>query len=71
VTVNKNTVVFMNDEKIARINELAKLAKARPLSEEEADEQAILRQEYRDAFRANLISQLSGYKIVKPGDGEA
>jgi uncharacterized protein YnzC (UPF0291/DUF896 family) len=55
----------MNDEKIARINELSKLSKARPLSELERDEQAILRQEYRDAFRANLISQLSGYKIIK------
>jgi uncharacterized protein YnzC (UPF0291/DUF896 family) len=60
----------MNDEKIARINELAKLSKTRPLSEIEADEQSILRQEYRDAFRANLISQLSGYKIVKEQDGE-
>jgi uncharacterized protein YnzC (UPF0291/DUF896 family) len=58
----------MNDEKIARINELAKLAKARPLSDLERDEQAILRQEYRDAFRANLISQLSGIKIVKEGE---
>jgi uncharacterized protein YnzC (UPF0291/DUF896 family) len=55
----------MNDEKIARINELARLSKGRTLSPDELTEQSILRQEYRDAVRANLVSQLSGYKIVK------
>jgi uncharacterized protein YnzC (UPF0291/DUF896 family) len=58
----------MNDEKIARINELVKISKDRILTEDEKSEQAILRQEYRDAMRANLVSQLSGYKFVKePG----
>jgi 5-formyltetrahydrofolate cyclo-ligase len=55
----------MNDEKRARINELARLSKGRTLSEAELSEQSILRQEYRDAMRANLVSQLSGYKIDK------
>ncbi|MDR0992230.1 MAG: DUF896 domain-containing protein [Ruminococcus sp.] len=55
----------MNDEKISRINELARLSKGRTLSEDELSEQAILRQEYRDAVRANLVSQLSGVKIIK------
>jgi uncharacterized protein YnzC (UPF0291/DUF896 family) len=55
----------MNDDKIARINELARLSKGRTLSPDELTEQSILRQEYRDAVRANLTTQLSGYKIIK------
>ena len=41
----------MTDEKIARINELAKKAKAEGLSEAEKAEQKALREEYIAGFR--------------------
>ena len=40
----------MEKEKIDRINELARLAKERELTEEELAERAVLRREYLDAF---------------------
>ena len=48
----------MNEQKIKRINELARKSKAEGLTEEEKKEQKILRQEYIDAVRRNLKSQL-------------
>ena len=54
------------DEVIARINELAKLAKERPLTEEELKERAKLRRIYIDNVKANLIGQLDNTYIVSP-----
>ena len=54
------------DEVIARINELAKLAKERPLTEEELEERAKLRRIYIDNVKANLIDQLDNTYIVSP-----
>ena len=54
------------DEVIARINELAKLAKERPLTEEELEERAKLRRIYIDNVKANLIGQLDNTYIVSP-----
>ena len=44
----------MDKIKIDRINELARMAKERELSEEEKDEQAALRKEYIEEFRRTL-----------------
>ncbi|MDO5695148.1 MAG: DUF896 domain-containing protein [Eubacteriales bacterium] len=48
----------MNRERIDRINELARIAKIRTLSAEEAAERELLRRAYIDEFKANLRSQL-------------
>ena len=55
----------MEQSKIDRINELAKKAKTpEGLTKAEADEQKILRQEYINSFKANLIAQLENTYIV-------
>ena len=54
------------DEVIARINELAKLAKERTLTEEEQEERAKLRRMYIDNVKANLVGQLENTYIVYP-----
>lgn len=58
---------MITEEKILRINHLAKKAKSElGLTETEKEEQAILRREYIDAFKANLRSQLETIEIVDP-----
>ncbi len=54
----------MNQQKIDRINELARLAKQRELTPEEQDERQKLRREYIDAFKASLVGQLESTYIV-------
>ena len=56
----------MTDEKIKRINELAKKKKEGTLTPAEAEEQQRLRREYIDSFRASLRSQLEATVIVEP-----
>ncbi len=56
----------MTQEKINRINELARKQKAEGLTEEEKKEQYILRREYIDSFKASLVSQLENTYIVEP-----
>ena len=56
----------MTQEKIDRINELARKKKSVGLSEVELKEQAALRREYIDGFKASLISQLENTYIVEP-----
>lgn len=53
----------MNQEKISRINELARKSKTVGLTEEEKEEQAKLRQEYIALVRMNLRSQLDNIDI--------
>lgn len=53
----------MNDQKIARINELYHKSKAEGLTPEEAKEQQILRREYIDSFKRNLRGQLDNISI--------
>ncbi|MDL2215863.1 DUF896 domain-containing protein, partial [Ruminococcaceae bacterium OttesenSCG-928-N02] len=48
----------MTDEKIQRINFLARKAREEELTPAEAAEQKKLREEYIAAFRANLKAQL-------------
>ena len=52
-------------EKINRINELARKSKTpEGLTKEEKEEQAILRNDYINSVKANLISQLENTYIV-------
>lgn len=54
----------MTEEKINRINELAHKSKSVGLTDEEKAEQAVLRREYIDSFKASLIGQLENTYIV-------
>ena len=56
----------MTDEKIARINELAKKAKVEGLTPAEQAEQKALRAEYIAGFRASLKSQLDNTVVLNP-----
>ncbi|WAW14324.1 DUF896 domain-containing protein [Peptostreptococcus equinus] len=58
-------------DKLARINELAKISKERGLTNEEADERHQLRQEFLDNFRAGFRQQLSNITVVSPEEQEA
>lgn len=57
------------DEVIARINALAKKAKAEGLTPEETAERDKLRRIYIDSVKANLVGQLNNTYIVGP-DGK-
>ena len=56
----------MEKQKIDRINELARKKKTVGLTEAEVQEQAALRREYLDGFRANMESVLAGVVIQHP-----
>ena len=56
----------MTQEKINRINELARKSRVTKLTEEELAEQQALRTEYRQSFVSNLSGQLENMTIVKP-----
>ena len=58
----------MTEEKIERINVLARKAKAEGLTEEERAEQQALRREFIDDFKRNLRGQLDNISI-KEEDG--
>ena len=55
---------MLEKQKMNRINELARAAKERPLSESELEEQAALRLEYLEAFRSSFKNQLENITIV-------
>ncbi len=55
---------MITNEKIQRINELARKKKNQGLSEVELVEQQILRREYIDSVKANLKSQLNNIDVV-------
>lgn len=55
----------MTEEKIARINELARRVKAgEALSPEELEERAALRKEYIDSVKASLVGNLENTYLV-------
>lgn len=58
----------MEEQKIARINELYHKSKAEGLTVDEQKEQQILRREYIDSFKRNLRGQLNNISI-KEKDG--
>lgn len=53
----------MTEEKIERINQLARKSKAEGLTESEAKEQQILRREFIEDFKRNLRGQLDNISI--------
>ncbi len=57
---------MITQEKIERINELARKAKTSGLNEQELEEQQKLRREYIEAYKASLRSQLDNTVIVRP-----
>lgn len=58
---------MITDEKVARINELARKSRtAQGLTEAEKAEQAELRREYVDAVKASLQGQLDHTTIIEP-----
>ena len=58
--------MIMEQAKVARINELARLSKTRPLTDAEKEEQAALRAEYIRDFRASFGSILDNTVIERP-----
>ncbi len=56
--------MIMEQSKIERINFLAKKQKGDGLTTEEKEEQAILRREYIDSFKRNLVANLENTYIV-------
>ena len=56
----------MTQEKINRINALARKAKTEGLTPDEAAEQAALRREYIDSVTGNLRAQLDNTVIQQP-----
>ena len=54
------------NEVIARINELAALAKTRELTVQELAERDKLRRIYIDSVKQNLVGQLENTYIVRP-----
>lgn len=61
----------MDQKKIDRINELARKKKTVGLTQAEAEEQAILRREYLDGFRANMEDILKNTVIQRPDGTKA
>lgn len=55
----------MEQEKIARINALARKAKAEGLTPEETAERDALRKEYIADFKRSLVGQLEAITIVE------
>ena len=58
-------IMSINDV-IARINELAKKAKAEGLTKEELQERDKLRRIYIDNVKSNLVGQMENTYIVRP-----
>lgn len=56
----------MEHSKIERINELARKKKTVGLTKAEVEEQAALRREYLDGFRANMEEVLQSVRIQNP-----
>lgn len=54
---------MITNKKLARINELARKAKAEGLTSAETKERDVLRREYIEAVRANLRGQLNNINI--------
>lgn len=54
------------EERIARINELARKQRGEGLNEEEKAEQAKLRREYIDSIKGNLAAQLDSVRVQRP-----
>ena len=60
----------MTQERIDRLNQLARKSKAEGLTPQEKAEQKALRQEYLSAIRASLEAQLDNIYIQEPDGTE-
>ncbi len=60
----------MNQEKIDRINFLARKKKSEGLTESEAAEQKELRREYIEAYKRSLLSQLDNMYYIDENGNE-
>ena len=56
----------MVQSKLDRINELSRISRERALTEDEKQEQALLRKEYIEEFRRATIETLENTYIVTP-----
>ena len=54
------------NERLERINELARKERETGLTEQEKKEQAVLREEYRIAFREGLRGRLENTYLLRP-----
>lgn len=59
---------MITQQMIARINELAKKAKAVGLTDEEIEERNDLRKQYIEAFRSRFKAQLDSIEFVDEDD---
>jgi uncharacterized protein YnzC (UPF0291/DUF896 family) len=59
--------MLISEEKLARINELARKSKRTPLGPEEKEEQRVLRAEYLKNFRESFRAQLESIEIADEG----
>lgn len=57
---------MITQDKIDRINALARKAKAEGLTDAEKEEQQVLRREYIEAYKASLHAQLESTVVVRP-----
>ncbi len=60
----------MEQQKLDRINALARKSKVEPLTEQEKAEQAALREEYIREFRASFRAQLDNTVVRYPDGSE-
>ncbi len=63
-------MTVLSNEKMARINELAKKAKAEGLSDAEVKEQKALRDEYLKVFRKGFRQRLDNLEVTYVEDLE-
>lgn len=55
---------MLSEDKLKRIGELSRLSKERTLTDDEKEEQKILREEYLQVFRSNFRTHLHQIKVV-------
>jgi len=56
---------LLSEEKLSRINYLARKAREEGLTDEEKEEQRLLREEYLKNFRESFKRQLESIKVIK------
>ncbi|MGV3225478.1 DUF896 domain-containing protein [Staphylococcus hyicus] len=61
---------MLSQEKLQRINDLAKKKKSEGLTEDEAKEQSRLRSEYLASFRNSFKEQIEHTKVIAPEGNE-
>ncbi|WP_335871776.1 DUF896 domain-containing protein [Bacillus sp. 2205SS5-2] len=61
---------MLNPDKLARLNQLSKIAKAGTLSVEETIERQDLRQEYLSNFRNSMKSTIENTRVIDPNGND-